>query len=88
MLLSSGERTLSATMTEGGKRAKAGQEARLMDVPCARRFGLFDERHGFANGRALSDALRTAAAHHGHAGPALVERLVSDPSDLGEALAA
>jgi putative DNA primase/helicase len=88
MLLSSGERTLSATMTEGGKRAKAGQEARLMDIPCARRFGLFDELHGLPNGRALSDTLRTAAAaHHGHAGPALVERLVSDPGDVGELLA-
>jgi putative DNA primase/helicase len=85
MLLSSGERTLSATMTEGGKRTKAGQEARLLDVPCARRFGLFDTLHDAPNGRALSDTLRTAAAHHGHAGPALVERLVSDP---GVALAA
>ena len=89
MLLSSGERTLSATMTEGGKRTKAGQEARLLDIPCSRRFGLFDELHGFPNGRALSDALRTAAAtHHGHAGPAFVERLVNDPGDVGEALAA
>lgn len=89
MLLSSGERTLGATMTEGGKRTKAGQEARLLDIPCARRYGLFDELHGFPNGRALSDALRTAAAtHHGHAGPALVEHLVSDAGDVGEALAA
>jgi putative DNA primase/helicase len=89
MLLSSGERTLVATMTEGGKRTKAGQEARLMDIPCARRFGLFDELHDLPNGRALSDTLRTAAAaHHGQAGPAFVERLVSDPGDVGEALAA
>ncbi len=89
MLLSSGERTLGATMTEGGKRTKAGQEARLMDIPCARRFGLFDDLHDFPNGRALSDALRTAAAaHHGQAGPAFIERLVSDSGDVGEALAA
>lgn len=81
MLLSSGERTIGATMLEGGKRAKAGQEARLLDVPCSRRFGLFDDLHGMDGGRQLSDALRTAAAvHYGHAGPAFVERLVEDDS--------
>ncbi|EIC19503.1 DUF927 domain-containing protein [Thiorhodovibrio frisius] len=90
MLLSSGERTIGATMLEGGKRAKAGQEARLLDIPCSRRFGLFDDLHGMANGRALSDALRTAAAvHFGHAGPAFVQALVADDSgDPGELLAA
>lgn len=90
MLLSSGERTIGATMLEGGKRAKAGQEARLLDIPCARRFGLFDELHGLANGRQLSDTLRTAAAtHFGHAGPAFVQALVADDSgDPGELLAA
>jgi putative DNA primase/helicase len=90
MLLSSGERTIGATMLEGGRRAKAGQEARLLDIPCARRYGLFDDLRGMANGRALSDAIRTAAAvHYGHAGPAFVERLIADDSgDLGELLAA
>lgn len=77
MLLSSGERTLTATMTKGGKRAKA-DEARLLDIPCGRRYGIFDELHGLPSGRALSDALRTAAAtHYGHAGPAFVERLMA-----------
>ncbi|EIC23787.1 DUF927 domain-containing protein [Thiorhodovibrio frisius] len=90
MLLSSGERTIGATMLEGGKRAKAGQEARLLDIPCSRRFGLFDELHGLDNGRQLSDTLRTAAAtHFGHAGPAFVQALVADGSgDAGELLAA
>lgn len=89
MLLSSGERTLEATMAEGGKRIKAGQEARLLNVPCARRYGIFDDLCGMASGRVLSDALRTAAdTHHGHAGPAFIERLVSDPGDVSGLLAA
>jgi putative DNA primase/helicase len=90
MLLSSGERTITATMLEGGKRAKAGQEARLLDIPCARQHGLFDDLHNMPNGRALSDALRTAAAtHYGHAGPAFIEHLVADDTgDPGELLAA
>ncbi|WP_295449638.1 DUF927 domain-containing protein [uncultured Thiodictyon sp.] len=85
VLLSSGERTLTATMAEGGKAAKAGQEARLLDVPCARRLGVFDTLHDLADGRALSDALRTAAAvHYGHAGPAFVARIIADAKDWGD----
>ena len=88
VLLSSGERTLIATMEEGGKRAKAGQEARLLDIPCTRQHGVFDGLHGFDGGRALTDTLKTAVnRHHGHAGPAFVERLIADDRDLGETLA-
>ncbi|EGV28070.1 protein of unknown function DUF927 [Thiorhodococcus drewsii AZ1] len=88
VLLSSGERTLAATMAEGGKRTKAGQEARLLDIPCARAHGVFDDLHGLASGRAFSDALRTSTSrHYGHAGPAFVERLIADQRDYGETLA-
>ncbi|EXJ14864.1 DUF927 domain-containing protein [Imhoffiella purpurea] len=88
VLLSSGERTLAATMAEGGKRTKAGQEARLLDIPCTRAHGVFDDLHGLADGRAFSDALRTSAnRHYGHAGPAFVERLIADARDHGEYLA-
>lgn len=88
VLLSSGERTLIATMEEGGKRAKAGQEARLLDIPCTRQHGVFDVLHGFDGGRALTDTLKTSAnLHHGHAGPAFIERLISDDRDYGETLA-
>ncbi|WPL12199.1 Superfamily II helicase [Thiorhodovibrio litoralis] len=89
MLLSSGERTITATMAEGGRRRKAGQLVRLLDIPCRRSFGLFDVLHEQPNGRALSDKLRTESAHHfGHAGPAFVQALIEDDSgDLGELLA-
>lgn len=83
-LLSTGERTLRATMAEGGKQAKAGQEVRLLNIPAARAHGAFDVLHGFADGRALSDHLKSGTAeHHGHAGPAFVERLLGDTRDLG-----
>lgn len=84
VLLSSGERTLAATMKEGGKVTKAGQQARLLDVPCTRSMGVFDTLHDLPDGRALSDTLRTAAAvHYGHAGPAFVARMIADPRDWG-----
>ena len=84
MLLSSGERTLAAHMGEGGRRPKAGQEARLLDVPATtRRFGAFDDLHHHPDGRSLADALKQASgAHHGHAGPAFVSALVGESQDL------
>jgi putative DNA primase/helicase len=87
--LSSGERTLDAHMSEAGKRAKAGQEARLLDVPATdRTHGAFDELHGYADGRAFADALKQATAtHYGHAGPAFVGRILQDGRDLPALLA-
>jgi len=86
MALSSGERSLSAHMAEGGKRAKAGQEARLLDVPAtARTHGLFDALHEYPDGRSFADALKQATGNHcGQAGPAFVEAVVRDERDLPE----
>ena len=84
MLLSSGEKGLATHMAEGGKRAKAGQEARLLDVPATGcTHGAFDELHRHKDGRAFADAIKQATAkHYGHAGPAFVGRLIQDDRDL------
>jgi putative DNA primase/helicase len=84
--LSSGERTLSTHMAEGGKQVKAGQEARLLDVPAtSQTHGLFDTLHGEPDGRSFADTLKQATGrHYGHAGPAFVEALVKDKRDLPE----
>lgn len=88
VLLSSGERTLEATLAEGGRRIKAGQTVRMLDIPCQRRHGIFDALHDQPDGRALSDTLRAAALrHHGHVGPAFVEGLAADDRDFGAQLA-
>ena len=82
-VLSSGERTIGTTMAEGGYRAKAGQSVRLLDIPAGRRFGAWDQLHGFASGTAFSDALKRAAVtHHGHAGRAFLEKLTRDRRDF------
>jgi putative DNA primase/helicase len=86
-VLSSGERTIATHMAEGGRRAKAGQSVRLLDVPAARRFGAWDQLHGFPSAAALSDAIKRAAvAHHGHAGRAFLEKLARDTRDFCERL--
>ncbi|MCK0510158.1 DUF927 domain-containing protein [Aromatoleum buckelii] len=86
-IVSTGERTIGTTMMEGGHRAKAGQAVRLLDIPAVRRFGCFDELHGFPSGTALSDAIKRAASQqHGRAGRAFLERLTHDERDMAELL--
>jgi putative DNA primase/helicase len=79
MLLSSGEVGLSDYMTEGGKRSRAGQEIRLLDIPAQRTFGAWDDLHGLPSGQQFTDALlRTSATHYGYAGPIFIEYLLKD----------
>lgn len=86
-LLSSGERTIGATMAEGGKRQKAGQTVRLLDIPTEAPHGLFDELHGFVSGRELSDHLKsTCAEHYGHAVRQFIAKLADDETDMSAAL--
>lgn len=87
MVLSSGERTLATSMAEGGRAPKAGQAVRLLDVAAARRYGAWDTLHGFADGPALSDAIKQAVAtHYGHAGRTFLHRLTHDARNLAELL--
>lgn len=81
MLFSSGELGLSALMAEGGKRSRAGQEIRLLDIPARRAFGAWDNLHGMTGGREFSDAIqRASVTHYGHAGPQFIRKLL----ELGE----
>ncbi len=69
LFLSAGEIGLAQHMADGGKKAKAGQEVRLVDLDAdaGRGLGLFDTLHGYPDGAALSTAIKAAAArHHGH----------------------
>ena len=78
MLFSSGELGLSALMAEGGKRSRAGQEIRLLDIPARRTHGAWDDLHGMAGGREFSDAIqRASVTQYGHAGPEFVRKLLA-----------
>ncbi len=88
-LLSTGERSISAAMQEGGKVAKAGQLVRLLNIPAARAHGVFDELHTFANGREMADHFKTECAkHYGYAGVKFVEYIIRQGNaDFGATLA-
>ena len=78
-VLSTGERSITTTMAEGGHRIKAGQAVRLLDVPAQRTYGAWDCLHQYASGTEFSDALkREAGTHYGHAGRAFLEKLSRD----------
>jgi putative DNA primase/helicase len=86
-VLSSGERTISTTMLEGGHRAKAGQSVRLLDIPAARKYGAWDKLHEFETGTAFSDSIKqVAATHHGHAGRAFLQKLTRDQGNFNDSL--
>ncbi|RAI00144.1 hypothetical protein DLJ53_20760 [Acuticoccus sediminis] len=84
MFLSSGEIGLADKMAEAGRRVKAGQQVRLLDIAAdTRRFGAFDELHGRADGAEFADALRAAtASHFGSAGPAFIGEILKDPTGV------
>jgi putative DNA primase/helicase len=60
--LSSGEVSLADKMAEIGRRSKAGQEVRLIDIPAdaGAGFGSFEALHGAASAGAFAEELRQA----------------------------
>jgi putative DNA primase/helicase len=88
-LLSTGERSIGAMMQEGGKQAKAGQLVRLLNIPAARQFGIFDTLHQFKDGRQMADYFKAESAkHYGHAGAKFVEHILQQGNaDFGAILA-
>lgn len=88
-VLSTGERSIAASMAEAGQRVKAGQAVRLLDIPVQRTYGAWDDLHGHANGPAFSDAIKRATRQqYGTAGRAFLEKLTRDTSDLAAKLEA
>lgn len=84
VVLSSGECSIGIHMSESGKRIKAGQQARLLDVPATNfEFGLFQNLHGYATGRAFADNLKQASEkYYGNLGIAFIQKLLTDKQDF------
>ncbi len=85
LVLSSSEESAASLTQQAGRRIKAGQEVRLLDVPAIvpGGFGCFDVLHGAADGGAFAQAIRRAVvAQHGTAAPAflgwLAARMAAD----------
>jgi putative DNA primase/helicase len=82
LYLSSGELPVESKLAEAsGRRVRAGQLVRLLDVPAERGagFGVFDHGGLDSDAAALANAIKLAAlSAYGTAGPAFVRKLISD----------
>lgn len=83
LFLSSGEVSIADRLAElvPGRRAAAGQEVRIVDLPAdaGAGFGLFETLHGAAGSAAFADRIKAAAsAFYGTAGPAFLRALMAD----------
>ncbi|MEY8688959.1 MAG: DUF927 domain-containing protein [Leptothrix sp. (in: b-proteobacteria)] len=87
--LSAGEIPLSQHMAEAGKRIRAGQELRMVDMPAdaGAGLGLFDTVHDFEGGAALAQHLAKACeSTHGTLGRAWLEWLTAHAGEFHHAL--
>ena len=82
LFLSSGELPVEAKLSEApGRKARAGQLVRLLDVPADRGagFGVFDNGGPDDDAGALAKSIKLAAIKaYGTAGPEFVRRLIAD----------
>lgn len=89
LFLSTGEVSLASHMAAGGKQARAGQEARLVDIPAEVSDGtVFEAIHGEDSHGAFAERLDALTArHHGSPGIEWLQWLVDRALDLPRRLA-
>lgn len=81
IFMSAGEVSLSNLMEQHGKKVKAGQEVRFIDIPAdaGKGLGLFEELHDCADGASFAEALnRDSKSFYGTAARAFLRLLTAD----------
>ena len=85
--MSTGEITLADHMSESGVKVRAGQEIRFLNIEAdaGKGLGIFEDLHEFSSASKLADHIHAMTEkHNGHAGPALVEYLVSNREESNQ----
>lgn len=80
LFLSTGEVSLAQHMMEEGKKARAGQETRIADIPAdLGQFGVFDSLHGISDGATFANIVKEKARdYHGAVGREFINLLSED----------
>ncbi|WP_250438649.1 DUF927 domain-containing protein [Caballeronia sp. AZ1_KS37] len=89
LFLSAGEIGLAQHMQAGGKKAKAGQEVRLVEIPAdaGQGFGLFETVHGQAGGAQLSALINQGCANsYGVAAIEMLNAIAKEPDVIEQYL--
>lgn len=87
MFLSTGEIGLAQHMASGGKRVRAGQEVRLIDLQAdaGANLGVFENLHGEPDGAAFAARLKQAITrYHGTAALEFIERCANEPGAVAD----
>ena len=86
MFLSSGEISLADHVRAEGKKVKAGQEVRMVDIPAdTGMYGIFEDLHDHVDGAAFSRSIKEATAqHHGHIGVEFIRKLAESQSEVDD----
>jgi putative DNA primase/helicase len=83
VVVSSGEDDLTSVLAKQGRTATVGQQIRLLDLPVKREFGLFDDLHGKATGKAFADELAGCAnKYYGAPARKFIRSIVKDPGGV------
>src|ERR1041384_3352583 len=91
LFLSTGELKLAYKMREYVRRAKAGQEVRLVDVPAnaGAGYGIFENLHGFESADTFARHLKNASEkYYGTPIREFLHRLTNNPDGIAEAITA
>ncbi|MBU1334456.1 MAG: DUF927 domain-containing protein [Alphaproteobacteria bacterium] len=85
LFVSTGEESLADRIRDdrlGRRRAMAGQEIRMLDIPSDVKYGVFESLHGFPSGAALADHIREVSRkQHGTPFDALIKAIMSTPAE-------
>jgi uncharacterized protein (DUF927 family) len=84
LIISTGELTVADKIREDGRRSRAGQEVRVVDIhaDAGAGFGVFNHAGPDNDAQKLADAIKNAAClYYGTAGPALIEGIVAEGID-------
>lgn len=83
-LLSSGETTLSEKIKAAGKRSKAGQAVRVIDIPAdaGQGMGLFDDAKGMPPDKFSERLTEKSSVFFGTVGPAFAESIARAPQNF------
>jgi putative DNA primase/helicase len=89
LFLSAGEVGLAQHVAESGKRVRAGQEVRMVDIAAdaGAGYGAFEKTHDHSSPADFSSAITKACSRwHGTAAPAFVEYLIAHQEGLAASL--
>lgn len=84
LFLSAGEISIAEHLQQVGKKVRAGQEIRIIDIPAdTGKFGIFEYLHGYENGDAFSKHLcKVCKEHYGLAAREFLKCVVNEKEDV------